>query len=112
MRRSDPRVRPRRYTTQHPRYSEANVLLKATKVDGVYAEDPVKNPHAVRYTDITFQDVLTQNLQVMDAQAIHHCKEHGIPIVVFNFQKEGNIERAIAGERVGTRVVTSIDEAS
>ncbi|MBM82574.1 MAG: UMP kinase [Planctomycetaceae bacterium] len=91
---------------------EANVLLKATKVDGVYAEDPVKNPHAVRYTDITFQDVLTQNLQVMDAQAIHHCKEHGIPIVVFNFQKEGNIERAIAGERVGTRVVTSIDEAS
>lgn len=84
---------------------EADVLLKATKVDGVYADDPVKNPHAVRYSDISFQDVLSQNLQVMDATAIHHCMEHGIPIVVFNFKKEGNIERAVAGERIGTRVL-------
>ena len=68
---------------------DADVLLKATKVDGVYSEDPEKNPHAVRYSDISFQDVLKQNLQVMDAQAIHHCMEHGIPIVVFNFTKAG-----------------------
>jgi uridylate kinase len=84
---------------------EADVLLKGTKVDGVYADDPVKNPHAVRYSDISFQEVLRQNLQVMDAQAIHHCMEHGIPISVFNFTRVGNIERAVAGERIGTRVL-------
>ena len=88
---------------------EADVVLKGTKVDGVYSEDPEKNPHAVRYSDISFQDVLKQNLQVMDAQAIHHCMEHGIPIVVFNFKRVGNIERAIAGERIGTRVLPAED---
>jgi uridylate kinase len=86
---------------------EADVVLKATKVDGVFADDPEKNPHAVRYSEISFQDVLSQGLQVMDAQAIHHCMEHGIPIVVFNFQKAGNIERVIAGERIGTRVLAA-----
>ena len=83
---------------------EADVVLKGTKVDGVYSADPEKNPHAVRYSEISFQDVLRQNLQVMDAQAIHHCMEHGIPIIVFNFQQKGNIERVIQGERIGTRV--------
>lgn len=83
---------------------EADILLKATKVDGVYSEDPEKNPHAVRYSEITFQDVLRQGLQVMDAQAVHHCMEHGIPIMVFNFQRDGNIRRAIAGEKIGTLV--------
>jgi len=83
---------------------DADVLLKATKVDGVYAEDPIKNPHAVRYSQISFQDVLRQGLQFMDAQAIHHCMEHGIPIVVFNYRREGNFRRAVAGERVGTLV--------
>lgn len=83
---------------------EADVLMKATKVDGVYSEDPLKNPHAVRFGEITFQDVLHKNLQVMDATAIHHCMEHGIPILVFNFQTEGNIQRAILGERIGTLV--------
>ncbi|MGD9855412.1 MAG: UMP kinase, partial [Planctomycetaceae bacterium] len=83
---------------------EAEILLKATKVDGVYSEDPEKNPHAVRYSEISFQDVLRQNLQVMDAQATHHCMEHGIPIIVFNFQRDGNIRRAIAGEKIGTLV--------
>jgi uridylate kinase len=83
---------------------EADILLKATKVDGVYSEDPVKNPHAVRYSSITFQDVLAQGLQVMDAQATHHCMEHGIPIMVFNFQTSGNIRRAVAGEQIGTLV--------
>jgi len=86
---------------------EADVVLKATKVDGVYADDPVKNPHAVRYSEITFEDVLKQGLQVMDAQAVHHCKEHNIPIIVFNYKKAGNIERVVMGERVGTRVVAS-----
>lgn len=84
---------------------EADAVLKGTKVDGVYAEDPEKNPHAVRYSEISFDDVLAQNLQVMDAQAIHHCREHGTPIVVFNYRKVGNIERAVAGERIGTRVL-------
>ena len=88
---------------------EADVLLKGTKVDGVYAEDPEKNPHAVRYSDISFRDVLQQNLQVMDAQAIHHCMEHGIPIVVFNYRRVGNIERVIAGDRIGTRVLPASD---
>ena len=84
---------------------EADVLLKATRVDGVFAEDPEKNPHAVRYSEISFDDVLRQNLQVMDAQAIVHCKEQGVPIIVFNYKRVGNIERAIAGEKIGTRVV-------
>jgi len=83
---------------------DADLLVKATRVDGVYSADPLKNPHAVRYTEISYQDVLRQNLQVMDATAIHHCLEHNIPIVVLNYQKPGNIERAIAGERLGTRV--------
>lgn len=86
---------------------DADVVVKATRVDGVYSDDPLKNPHAVRYSEITYQEVLRQNLQVMDAQAIHHCMEHNIPIVVLNYQKPGNIERAIAGERLGTRVGSS-----
>lgn len=65
-----------------------------------------KNPHAVQYSDITYQEVLSQGLGVMDAHAVHHCKEHGLPIIVFNFRKAGNIERVIAGERIGTRVVS------
>ncbi len=88
---------------------EADVVLKATRVDGIYAEDPEKNPHAVRYTNITYRDILRQNLEVMDAQAIHHCMEHKLPIVVFNYQKTGNIERVIAGEKVGTRVMAEED---
>lgn len=87
----------------------ADVVLKGTKVDGVYADDPEKNPHAVRYSTISFEDVLTQKLQVMDAQAIHHCMEHGIPIVVFNYKKTGNIGRVIAGERIGTRVLSAAE---
>ena len=89
---------------------EADVVLKATRVDGIYAEDPEKNPHAVLYSEITYQDVLRQRLEVMDAQAIHHCMEHRLPIVVFNYRKTGNIERVIAGERIGTRVIPTPDE--
>jgi uridylate kinase len=86
---------------------EADVVLKGTKVDGVYTDDPEKNPHAVRFSEISYQDVLKQNLQVMDAHAIHHCMEHNIPIVVFNFKKVGNIERVIAGDHIGTRVLAA-----
>ena len=89
---------------------EADVVIKGTRVDGIYAEDPEKNPHAVRYNEITYQDVLRQGLEVMDAQAVHHCMEHRLPIIVFNYRKTGNIERVIAGERIGTRVIPTPDE--
>lgn len=90
---------------------EADVLLKATRVDGVYSDDPEKNPHAVHYSDITFEEVLRLGLRVMDAQAIHHCQEQNVPIVVFNYQKEGNLERVIAGEKIGTRVSATKPES-
>lgn len=81
---------------------EADILMKATKVDGVYSHDPEKNPHAVLYSELDYEEVIEQNLRVMDTTAITHCREHGLPIMVFNFQKEGNIERAISGEKIGT----------
>lgn len=83
---------------------EADVLLKATKVDGIYSEDPEKNPHAVRYSEISYQDFLSQRLQVLDSTAILHCMEGRIPILVFNYRKEGNIQRAVMGEPIGTVV--------
>ncbi len=86
---------------------DASVVLKATKVDGVFSEDPLKNPHAIRYTEISYREVLSQNLQVMDAQAFHHCMEHRLPIVIFNYRRPGNIGRAIAGESIGTRVTAN-----
>ena len=89
---------------------EADVLLKGTKVDGVYSEDPVKNPHAVRYTDISYKDVLDQSLQVMDPQSIIHCMEQSIPIIVFNYQREDNLERVLAGERIGTRISSEAEK--
>ena len=82
----------------------ADAVLKATKVDGVYSEDPMKNPHAQRYETISYKEVLDRGLGVMDATAIHHCMEADIPIVVFNYQKSGNIGRVVAGETIGTRV--------
>lgn len=86
---------------------EADVLLKATRVDGVFSEDPEKNPHAVLYRELTYTSVLERNLRVMDTTAVAHCREHKMPVVVFNYRKEGNIQRAVQGEKVGTR----IDEA-
>lgn len=85
---------------------DAEIVLKGTKVDGVYSDDPVKNPHAIRYTEISYREVLDQNLQVMDAQAFHHCMEQKLPIIVFNYKRVGNIGRVIAGEAIGTRVST------
>jgi uridylate kinase len=83
---------------------DADILMKATSVDGVYSDDPKKNPHAVFYSDLTYSAVLEQNLRVMDSTAVTHCMEHNMPILVFNFRKEGNILRAVRGERVGTRI--------
>src|SRR5262245_57323107 len=83
---------------------EAEVLLKGTRVDGVYSEDPELNPHAVRYEKLTYAQVLRDNLRVMDAAAISMCREAKLPILVFNFKREGNIERAIAGQSLGTLV--------
>src|SRR5438128_7944269 len=83
---------------------DADILLKATRVDGVYSDDPEINPHAVRYEKLTYQQVLRDNLRVMDAAAIDLCRMAKLPILVFNFKREGNIERAIAGEPIGTLV--------
>jgi uridylate kinase len=83
---------------------EADILLKATRVDGVYSDDPEKNPHAVLYRELSYHAVREQNLRVMDPTAIAQCMEHGMPILVFNFRKEGNIERAVNGSRIGTLI--------
>src|SRR6516225_5477180 len=83
---------------------QANVLLKGTRVDGVYSDDPEQNPHAVRYEKLTYAQVLRDNLHVMDMAAISLCREAKLPILVFNFKREGNIERAIAGHPIGTVV--------
>ncbi len=83
---------------------EADILLKATRVDGVYSDDPEKNPHALLYSELSYNQVREQNLRVMDPTAITQCMEHDMPILVFNFHREGNIERAVCGERVGTLI--------
>src|SRR5688500_544606 len=71
---------------------EAEILLKATRVDGVYSDDPERNPHAVLYSELDYNTVREQNLRVMDPTAITQCMEHEMPILVFNFNKHGNIE--------------------
>jgi len=83
---------------------EADALLKATRVDGVFSDDPEKNPHAVLYRELSYDAVREQKLRVMDSTAIAQCMEHQVPIVVFNYKKEGNIERAVRGERIGTLI--------
>ncbi len=80
----------------------ADILLKATKVDGVYSDDPEKNPDAIFYEKLTYDEVSQQKLRVMDSEAIAKCAEHHMPIMVFNFRTEGNLLRAARGERIGT----------
>ncbi|MCA9214802.1 MAG: UMP kinase [Planctomycetales bacterium] len=86
---------------------EASVVFKATRVDGVYSEDPEKNPHAVFYRELDYQTVLRKNLRVMDQTAIAQCMEHDLPLLIFNYQVDGNIERAILGDTIGTYIGTS-----
>ncbi len=83
---------------------EAELLIKATKVDGVYSDDPQKNPKAKLYDKLSYTDILKKNLRVMDHSAISLCRENNIAIIVLNIFKEGNIAKAICGERVGTLI--------
>ncbi len=82
----------------------ADVVMKATKVDGVFDSDPKTNPDAVKFDELTYLDVLQRGLQVMDSTAVSLCMDNGLPIIVFNMEREGNIERALSGEPVGTIV--------
>jgi uridylate kinase len=83
---------------------DAQVIFKVTKVDGVYDSDPHQNPQAKRYESLTYSDVLTQDLRVMDGTAIALCKENQIPIIVFDISVKNNIRRALMGEKLGTIV--------
>ena len=82
----------------------ADVLFKATKVDGVYDSDPRTNPQAQRYQSLTYSHILTQDLRVMDGTAISLCKDNSIPIIVFDLLVKGNVRRAVMGEKIGTLV--------
>ena len=83
---------------------KAKVILKATKVDGIYDADPVKVKDAKLFAEISYLDVLTQGLKVMDTTAISLCMDNKVPIVVFNMRTKGNIKRVIMGEKIGSRV--------
>ena len=82
----------------------AEILMKATKVDGVYDSDPKQNPGAKMFTRLTYKQVINDNLRVMDMTAISLSMERKIPILVFNLKKNGNIARAVAGEEIGTLI--------
>jgi uridylate kinase len=82
----------------------AEILCKATKVDGVYDSDPMLNPNAVRYHELTYLDVLSQKLKVMDSTAISLCMDNELPVLVFNMLVDGNLKRAMLGEPIGTVV--------
>jgi uridylate kinase len=83
---------------------DADVLLKATKVDGIYTSDPKKNKDAKLFTDVTYERVLKEELKVMDLTAITMCKERKLPLVVFNLKTPGNIARVMRGDAVGTKI--------
>lgn len=82
----------------------ADVIMKATKVDGVYNADPVRDKKAVKFNKISYIEVLTKNLKVMDSTAISLCRDNLLPIIVFNLQKKGNICKAVCGQKIGTYV--------
>lgn len=82
----------------------AEVILKATKVDGIYDSDPLLNKRARRYDELTYLDVLKKQLKIMDATAISLCMDHQMPIIVFNLKKRGNIKKVVLGDKVGTKV--------
>jgi uridylate kinase len=82
----------------------ADVILKATKVDGVYSADPSKDRNAVKYSSLSYLDVLQNGLQVMDSTATSLCMDHGLPIIVFDLTRNGNIQKVVKGEQIGTIV--------
>ena len=83
---------------------ECEILLKATKVDGVYTADPKKDPKATRYESLTFQEAIARNLRIMDMTALAMCQEHRVPVLVFDFKIPGNIRRVVEGASIGTVV--------
>ncbi|MEE8547694.1 MAG: UMP kinase [bacterium] len=87
----------------------AEILMKATKVDGVYSDDPLVNPEAEKFDTLTYEYVLEKRLKVMDSTAIALCMDNNMPIVVFNLKKRGNMIRAVKGEAVGTLVKGEMD---
>lgn len=83
---------------------DAEAILKATQVDGIYDSDPHANPDATKFDEISYMEVLSRELHVMDSTATTLCMDNGIPIIVFNLHKPGNIDRVLKGEHVGTTV--------
>jgi uridylate kinase len=83
---------------------DADLLIKATKVDGVYSDDPMKDPNAQLFDRLSYDDVLTKNLKVIDHAAISLCKENNIPVIVLNIFEKGNITKALCGQKVGTLI--------
>jgi uridylate kinase len=83
---------------------KAEVLLKATKVEGVFNSDPVLNKDAVKYDEITYMEILRQGLKVMDLTAVSLCKDNNLPMIIFNMNQPGNIRRVVMGEKVGSLV--------
>ena len=79
-------------------------MLKGTRVDGIYTADPEKDPTATKFDDITYNEILTRGLKVMDLTAVTMCNENNLPIYVFNMDVEGNLKRVIEGENIGTYV--------
>ncbi len=88
----------------------ADIIMKATKVDGIYDKDPVKNKDASKFTELTYMEILKKGLKVMDATSISLCMEGNIPIVVFDLFEKGNIEKVIRGEKVGTIVKSGTEQ--
>ena len=84
---------------------EADVMLKGTRVDGIYTADPEKDPTAVKFDEITFDEIYNRNLKVMDLTATTMCKENNLPLVVFDMDTVGNLKKVIAGEKIGTKVM-------
>jgi len=82
----------------------AEVMIKGTKVNGIYDSDPLKNPNAIRYTEVRYMDILNKELKVMDATAVSLCMENKIPIIVFNISEMGNLKKIIYGDEIGTIV--------
>ncbi len=82
----------------------ADIIIKATNVDGVYSSDPMKNPRAKKYTEISYIDVLKKGLKVMDSTAISLCMDNNLPITVFSLMKKGNIKKVLEGKKIGTLV--------
>ena len=90
----------------------SDMIIKATQVDGVYSSDPVKNPKAIKFTEITYMDVLKKGLKVMDSTAISLCMDNNLPIRVFSLMQKGNIKKILTGKKIGTLVRGGVTDGS